>query len=154
MLLLDDCGRDGLVAAHTSAREDLAVAIEALDFLYVPSRDVEADLEFYRDVLGARVAFAIEAMGTRVAEVVISPESPRLVLAEHLVGDAPVLLHRVSDLDAALAQLGARGLQLEGRVELPLGPCAIFRSPGGQRLGLYQLTRPEVDEHFLGRADF
>jgi predicted enzyme related to lactoylglutathione lyase len=130
------------------------MAIEALDVLYLPSRDVEADLKFYRDVLGASVAFAIEAMGTRVAEVVISPEGPRLVLADHLAGDAPVLLHRVSDLDETLAQLSARGLRLEGRVELPLGPCAIFRSPGGQRLGLYQLTRPEVDAHFLGRADF
>ena len=130
------------------------MAIEALDLLYLPSRDVEADLEFYRDVLGARVAFAIEAMGTRVAEVVISPAGPRLLLAEHLAGDAPILLHRVSDLDQTLARLSARGLLLEGRVELPLGPCATFRSPGGQRLGLYQLTRPEVDEHFVGRADF
>jgi hypothetical protein len=60
------------------------VAIEALDVLYVPSRDVEADLEFYRNVLGARVDFAIEAMGTRVAEVAICPQGPRLVLAEHL----------------------------------------------------------------------
>ena len=78
----------------------------------------------------------------------------RLVLADHLAGDAPVLLHRVSDLDETLAQLTARGLVLERRLELPLGPCATFRSPGGQRLGLYGLTRPEVDEHFVGRADF
>jgi catechol 2,3-dioxygenase-like lactoylglutathione lyase family enzyme len=130
------------------------MAIEALDMLYLPSRDVEADLTFYRDVLGARVAFAIEAMGTRVAEVVINPEGPRLLLADHLAGDAPVLPHRVSDLDETLAQLSGRGLRVEGKVELPLGPCAIFRSPGGQRLGPYQLTRPEVDKHLLGRADF
>ena len=48
------------------------MTIEALDVLCVPSRDVAADLAFYRDVLGARVVFAIEAMGTRVAEVAIS----------------------------------------------------------------------------------
>jgi predicted enzyme related to lactoylglutathione lyase len=133
------------VAAHgvSMGWEDLPVAIEALDVLYVPSRDVEADLKFYRDVLGARVAFAIEAMGTRVAEVAICPEGPRLVLAEHLAGDAPLLLHRVSDLDETLAQLTARGLHLEGRVELPLGPCATFRSPGGQRLGLAAVRRSE-----------
>jgi hypothetical protein len=130
------------------------VAIEALDLLYVPSRDVEADLGFYRDVLGARVVFAIEAMGTRVAEVAIASEGPRVVLAGHLASDAPVLLHRVSDLDESLVELGERGLKVEHRVELPLGPCATFRSPGGQRLGLYQLTRPEVDERFAGRADF
>ena len=130
------------------------MTIEALDVLYVPSRDVEADLNFYRDVPGARVVFAIEAMGARVAEVALGAEGPRLVLADHLSGDAPVLLHRVTDLDQALGKLIARGLRLEHRVELPLGPCATFRSPGGQWLGLYQLTRPEVDEDFTGRADF
>jgi predicted enzyme related to lactoylglutathione lyase len=130
------------------------MAIEALDVLYVPSRDVEADLAFYRDVLGARVISAVEAMGTRVAEIAVGPQGPRLVLANHLAGEAPVLLHRVSDLEETLAQLGARGLRLERRLELPLGPCATFRSPGGQRLGLYQLTRPEADERLAGRSDF
>ena len=130
------------------------MAIEALDLLYVPSRDVEADVRFYRDVFGARVIFAIDAMGARVAEVAIAPKGPRVVLADHLPGTSPILLHRVTDLDKTLADLSNRGLQLEARVELPLGPCATLRSPGGQRLGLYQLTRPEVDEHFLGRADF
>jgi hypothetical protein len=107
-----------------------------------------------RDVLGARVVFAIEAMGTRVTEVSFSPEGPRLLLADHFQGEAPILLHRVSSLEETLEELGARGLKPEHRVELPLGPCVTFRSPGGQRLGLYELTRAEVDEHFVGRADF
>jgi catechol 2,3-dioxygenase-like lactoylglutathione lyase family enzyme len=130
------------------------MAIESLDLLYVPSSNVEADRDFYRDVLGAEVVFAIEAMGTRVAEVSVSSQGPRLVLAGHLAGEAPVLLHRVSDLEETLAQMADRGLRPERRVELPLGPCATFRSPGGQRLAFYELTRPEVDEHFAGRADF
>ena len=128
--------------------------IETLDVLYLPSRDAQADVAFYRDVLGARVVFAIEAMGTRVAEVSLSSEGPRLLLAEHLHGDTPILLHRVPSLDEALDELGARGLQPERRVELPLGPCVTFDSPGGQRIGLYELTRPEVTDHFAGRADF
>jgi hypothetical protein len=60
----------------------------------------------------------------------------------------------VSDLDQTVAELATRGLRLEAQVELPLGPCATFRTPGGQRLGLYELTRPGVDAHFAGRADF
>jgi catechol 2,3-dioxygenase-like lactoylglutathione lyase family enzyme len=130
------------------------MAIEALDVLYVPSRDVEADVAFYRDVLGARVIFAIEAMGTRVAEVALAADGPRVVLAGHLGGDAPVLLHRVSDLDETLAQLEGRGARIEHRVELPLGPCATLRTPGGQRIGFYELTRPGVDARWAGRADF
>src|SRR3954463_8989669 len=117
------------------------MSFDALDVLYVPSRDVAADVAFYRDTLGGRVIFAIEVMGTRVAEVALAPEGPRVILAEHLVGDAPILLHRVSDLNLTLSELAARGLTVQTRVELPLGPCATFRSPGGQRLGLYQLTR-------------
>jgi hypothetical protein len=97
------------------------------------------------------VVFAIEAMGTRVAEVSLAPEGPRLVLAGHL-SDAPVLLHRVDDLEATLA--GLSEVAIERRVELPLGPCATLRTPGGQRLGLYELTRPDVDAHFAGRFDF
>ena len=128
------------------------MALEALDVLYMPSRDVAADLAFYRDVLGSRVVFAIEAMGTRVAEVAVAPEGPRLVLAGHLTGDAPVLLYRVDDLEATLAELS--GLDVEARVELPLGPCATVRTPGGQRLGLYERSRPEVDARFAGRFDF
>jgi len=130
------------------------MSVDALDVLYVPSRDVAADVAFYRETLGGRVMFAIEAMGTRVAEVALASHGPRVILAEHLAGDAPIFLHRVSDLDQTLAELTSRGLEPDARVELPLGPCATFSSPGGQRIGLYQLTRPEVDEHFAGRADF
>jgi catechol 2,3-dioxygenase-like lactoylglutathione lyase family enzyme len=128
--------------------------IESLDVLYLPSRDAEADLAFYRDVLGARVVFAIEAMGTRVAEVSLSPEGPRLLLADHLHGEAPILLHRVLSLEETLDELAGHGFEPEHRLELPLGPCVTFRTPGGQRLGLYELTRPEVDVHFAGRLDF
>ena len=130
------------------------MAVVALDVLYVPSGDVAADVAFYRDVLGARVIFAIEAMSARVAEIALGRQGPRVVLADHLSGEAPILLHRVDDLDQALREFAGRGLEPERRVELPLGPCATVRTPGGQRLGLYELTRPEVDEHFAGRADF
>ena len=74
---------------------------DSLDFLYMPSRDVVADLAFYRDVLGGEVVFAIEAFGARVAQVRLSRSEPRLLLADHLEGDAAVLVYRVADLEAA-----------------------------------------------------
>jgi hypothetical protein len=52
--------------------------------------------------------FAIEAIGTRVAEVAASPQGPRVVLAAQLAGEAPILVHRTPDLDTTLAELGAR----------------------------------------------
>ena len=124
------------------------------DFLYVPSTDVAADLGFYEGVLGGEVVFAIEAMETRVAEVRLTEDGPRLLLADHLHGEAAVFVYRVEDLDAALADLESKGLQSEGRFGIPHGPIATLRAPGGQRMALYQLTRPEADEHFAGRRDF
>lgn len=129
-------------------------SLQTLDFLYMPSRDVAKDLAFYVDVLGAEVVFAIEAFDSRVAEVSLGDGPPRLLLADHLQGEAPILVHRVADLDAAVADLRARGQTVEARFEIPHGPAATLRTPGGQRLAMYQLTRPEMDARFAGRRDF
>jgi hypothetical protein len=125
-----------------------------LDFLYMPSRDVAYDLAFYRDVVGAEIVFAIEAFGARVAQVRMTEQGPGLLLADHLEGEAPVLVFRVPDLDATIAELEGRGLETEARFGIPHGPCAAFRAPGGQRLAVYELTRPEADDHLAGRRDF
>ena len=128
--------------------------IESFDFLYMPSTNVARDLGFYRDVLGAEVVFAIEAFGTRVAQVKLSDGGPRLLLAEHLEGEAPVVLHRVDDLDAAVAELRERGATIEAEFGFPHGPAVEMRTPGGQRLAFYELTRPEAELRLNGRMDF
>jgi hypothetical protein len=48
---------------------DQPAPFQRLDFVYTPSRDVAADLEYFTEVLGGRVVFAVEAMGTRVAAI-------------------------------------------------------------------------------------
>jgi hypothetical protein len=130
------------------------VALERLDFLYMPSRDVVADLGYFTEVLGGRVVFAIQAMGTRVAAVRLTEQPPLVLLADHLEGERPILVYRVPDLDAAMADLEARGWQRQHTLEIPHGPCCSFQTPGGHRMALYQLTRPEVAAHFEGRRDF
>jgi len=134
--------------------EVFGALFDELDFLYMPSSDLERDLGFYSGVLRAKVMFAIEAMGARVARVSLTDGGPRLLLADHLEGDAPVLIHRVGNLDAAVAELERRGLVFDARFGIPHGPCAAFRTPGGQRLAIYELTRPEADQHLEGRMDF
>jgi hypothetical protein len=125
-----------------------------LDFLYTPSADVAGDLAYFTEVLGARVVFAIDSMGTRVAAVQLTEGPPLILLTDHLDGERPILLYRVPDLEATLADLESRGWSRERRFEIPHGPCCSFRSPGGQRIAVYQLTRPEVAAHFEGRRDF
>ena len=127
---------------------------QQLDFLYTPSRDVAADLGYFTEVLGGRVVFAVEAMGTRVAAVQLTDDPPLVLLAEHVEGDRPILVYRVADLGVALDALAARGWQRHDTLEIPQGPCCSLWTPGGHRIALYQLTRPEVASHFDGRRDF
>lgn len=127
---------------------------EALDFLYTPSDDVAADTAYFVDVLGARLVFAIEAGGTRVAMVDLTGGPPRILFADHLSGERPVLVYRVGDLERATAELAARGWERLPQFEIPQGPCCSFRSPTGHELALYQVIRPEVGDHFRGRRDF
>jgi hypothetical protein len=127
---------------------------EQLDFLYVPSRDVAADRDHFTDVLGGRLVFAVESMNTRVAAVELTSGPPLVLLTDHLQGDRHILVYRVPDLKAALATLESRGWEREGTFDIPHGPCCSFTTPGGHRVALYQLTRPEAAHHFDGRRDF
>jgi hypothetical protein len=130
------------------------VPFEQLDFVYMPSRDVAADVRYFTEVLGAELRFAIEGMGTRVAMVELGSESPRVLLAGHLAGDRPVMVYRVADLAASMKELESRGWHRESTFEIPHGPICSFTTPGGHRIAIYELTRPEVAEHFAGRRDF
>lgn len=127
---------------------------QSLDYLYTPSRDVAADVRYFTEVLGAQLVFAIEGMGARVAMLELTSGPPHLVLADHLEGDRPVLVHRVADLPAAVAELESRGWQKGSQLEIPQGPICSFTTPGGHRLAIYQLTRPGVIAQFAGRRDF
>jgi hypothetical protein len=129
------------------------MSFRQLDFLYIPSRDVAADRTYFTAVLGGREVFAIEGMGAKVAAVELGT-GPLLLFADHVEGDAPILVYRVDDLEAVLAALERRGWERDGVFEIPHGPCCSFRTPGGHRIALYQLIRPEVAAHFDGRRDF
>lgn len=127
---------------------------EALDFLYTPSRDVAADTADFVKALGARVVFTIEDGGIRVAMLELTTGPPRILLTGHVEGDRPILVYRVADHKAAVADLKKRGWTAVRSLEIPQGPCSSFRSPGGHRIAVYQLSRPAVLAHFQGRRDF
>jgi hypothetical protein len=130
------------------------MTLEQLDFVYMPSDDVAADMSYFSDVLGGKLIFAIDAMGIRVAMVELGEHSPRILLAGHLVGERPILVYRVAALTTAMAELEAHGWTPEGTFEIPQGPCCSFRTAGGHRIAIYELKRPDVIAHFAGRRDF
>lgn len=127
---------------------------QQLDFLYVPSTDVAADADYFTEILGGRLVFAVQAMGARVAGIELTDGPPLVLLADHLEGERPILVYRVANLRAALGDLEARGWEREHTFEIPHGPCCSFRTPGGHRIAVYQPTRPEATRHFEGRRDF
>jgi len=135
-------------------RDDAHSLFESLDFLYMPSDDVAADVDYFVDVLGAKTVFRIEAFGTRVAMVRLAPGPPRILFAGHLDGERPILVYRVADLLETIAALEDRGWERGRSLEIPQGPCMSFSMPGGHRIALYQLVRPEVTAQFEGKRDF
>ena len=129
--------------------------LEQLDYLYTPSRDVVADARYLTEVLGGRLVFAIEAMGTRVAMIELTSGPPAIVLNDHTEGDRPTLVYRVASLHDAVAELQQRDdWKPERSLEIPQGPVQTFSTSGGQRIAVYELSRPGVLASFEGRRDF
>jgi hypothetical protein len=129
------------------------VKFDSLDFLYMPSADPAAELGWFETVLDAKVAFAIEAFGTRVA-MLRQAAGPAILLAGHLQGERPVLVFRVGSLEAATAELRDAGAGVSEEFGIPHGPVREIEAPGGHRLAIYELTRPERAAHLEGRRDF
>ena len=132
----------------------MASIFRQLDYVYMPSQDVATDVAWFTDVLGASLVFAIDSMGTRVAMVELTASPPKILLAGHLEGDRPILVYRVDDLAAAASELRSRGWDEGHALEIPQGPVRSFAAPGGQRLAIFELTRPGVESSFTGRRDF
>jgi catechol 2,3-dioxygenase-like lactoylglutathione lyase family enzyme len=126
---------------------------ESLDFLYVPTADIDAAVRHYVDVLGGELVWRVRGMGTTVANVRLSTDGPAVLLSGHLDRPAPVLVYRVADYDAAIAALRAAGQDDITELEIPHGPCASFPAPDGQRVAVYELRRPEAAHYFDGRTD-
>jgi len=130
-----------------------SVPFGTLDYLYMPSHDVAADLRYFTEILGGQTVFAIDDGGTKVAMVALGTEPPRLLLTDHLDTDAPILVFRVENIAAQVARL--REQKVDGwRLELPMGPAFSWTAPGGQRVAIYEPTRPFVVAGFEGRRDF
>ena len=127
--------------------------VESLDYVYVPTEDVDAGIRSYVERLGAELVWKVRGMGTVVACLRVSEAGPAILLSGHLERPVPILVYRVGDYDEAVARLRSAGAQEIRELEIPQGPCASFGMPDGQRLAVYQLTRPGAADQFDGRFD-
>jgi hypothetical protein len=124
----------------------------SLDYLYVPTRDVDGAARSYVEQLGAELIWKVRGMGTTVACLRVAGAGPDILLSGHLEGTVPILVYRVDSYTEAAAALRTHGVELD-ELEIPHGPCASFTAEGGQRFAVYELVRPDTATHFDGRID-
>ena len=103
--------------------------------------------------LGAELVWKVRGMGTVVVCLRVSQAGPAILLSGHLEGATPILVYRVADYADSIDRLRSAGVKRHARARAPPGPCASFGLPDGQRVAIYELTRPFVLETFAGRLD-
>jgi predicted enzyme related to lactoylglutathione lyase len=115
-----------------------------LAYLYIGTKDFDRDSAWYKDVLGAECVWAFHAFGAKVAAFRVGA-GPLVLLADHRPAPTCMPIFTVANLEAATAELTARGWQSEGEVfEVPNGPCVRFSDPSGNPYALLQDDRPDA----------
>src|SRR3954447_6791334 len=120
----------------TSTRQAL---ITGVDFVAVPTQDIEASVAFYRDVLGLQERKrwgsmpGVEFQAGNLTLALMDPSAFGIEFGAHHVP----LAFQVDDVAAARAELEAKGVEFLGDV-IDSGVChqAIFRDPAGNTLDL------------------
>jgi catechol 2,3-dioxygenase-like lactoylglutathione lyase family enzyme len=124
--------------------------VTGVDFVSVPTRDLERAAAFYGDTLGLRRSvympernFAEFETGT-VTFSVVNPE--RMGIGDFRANANHLALH-VEDVAAARAALEARGVTFMGDI-LDTGVChmAFFADPDGNALMLHHRYAPRTPE--------
>jgi catechol 2,3-dioxygenase-like lactoylglutathione lyase family enzyme len=119
--------------------------ISKLDFLAVPSRDSERSRAFYVDTLGLRADERAQAEFWAGDQCFAIWEPERMGGTFEPQRNAHIAFH-VDDIDAARADLAAKGVEFHGET-LDTGVCkmAFFRDPDGNDLMLHSRYAPRTD---------
>ena len=113
--------------------------VERVDFVSFLTQDIERAKEFYAGTLGLEIESEGDSdMEFRLGQVTLDVFDPSSIgdpFAPTLAGFAL----RVPDVDAARAELEAKGVQFDGET-IVTGVCkqAWFRDPDGNRLMLHR----------------
>jgi predicted enzyme related to lactoylglutathione lyase len=123
--------------------------ITEVDFIGVPTRDLEAAARFYGETLGLRRSVYLQERNYAEFEtgnVTVSVYNPTAMGMEHHTNPNPSALH-VQDMEQARATLEQRGVQFSGDT-LDTGVChmAFFADPDGNAWMLHHRYAPRVTE--------
>jgi predicted enzyme related to lactoylglutathione lyase len=126
-----------------------AQLITEVDFVGVPTRDLEAAMAFYGETLGLRRSVYKPERNYAEFEtgnVTLSVFNPTEFGIPHNTNPNALALH-VEDVERARATLEARGVQFNGET-LDTGVChmAFFADPDGNALMLHCRYAPHVTD--------
>jgi catechol 2,3-dioxygenase-like lactoylglutathione lyase family enzyme len=115
--------------------------VERVDFVDIPSRDVERSIAFYRDVIGLpqnpREPTEFEAGNVTLA--IWKPEDQGV---EFPASAAHGIALRVADVAAARVELEAKGVEFIGERDSGVCNMAFFTDPDGNSLILHRRYAP------------
>lgn len=119
--------------------------VTRVDFVGVPTRDLQAAMDFYGTTLGLLRSVYLEARNYAEFEIdnlTLSIFHPQAMGLEHHVSRNAIALH-VEDVEAARAELKARGVQFSGET-FDTGVChmAFFTDPDDNALMLHHRYAP------------
>jgi predicted enzyme related to lactoylglutathione lyase len=121
--------------------------ISGVDFLTVPTRDIEAAMEFYGTTLGLPRSVYIPERHYAEFEtgnLTLSVVEPDKMGFPYQPNGNPVALH-VDDVDAARALLEERGVSFQGDTfDTSVCHMAFFSDPDGNALMLHHRYAPRV----------
>jgi predicted enzyme related to lactoylglutathione lyase len=123
--------------------------ITVVDFVGMPTRDLDAAVAFYGDSLGLRRSVYMpdrHFAEFETGNVTLSVYMPTQMGLEYNVNPNPIALH-VGDVAQARAELEGKGVQFQGEI-LDTGVChmAFFADPDGNALMLHHRYAPRVAE--------
>jgi catechol 2,3-dioxygenase-like lactoylglutathione lyase family enzyme len=115
------------------------ITVETVDFISVPTRDVGRSVAFYRDVLGLPEGAQGEVETPNVTLSFWNPEND----GEQFVPNVAGIAIRVPDVEAARAELEAKGVAFKGET-FDSGVCLMgfFEDPDGNTVILHRRYLP------------
>ena len=115
-----------------------------LKYLYVGTSSFEEESRVLRQRPRGREVWQFEEFGAKVAAFRLAA-GPLLLIADHRPAPSCLPVFAVPDLDSTVRELEGRGWRPEaGPIEIPDGPCYLFRDRSGNQLAVFGNVRPDA----------
>jgi catechol 2,3-dioxygenase-like lactoylglutathione lyase family enzyme len=119
------------------------VRIEQVDFVTIPTRDVERSVAFYRDVLGLPES-KYKGAEVETSNVTLSFWNPEKEGIEFRPNEAGFAI-RVADVEEARKELEAKGVEFIGETfDSSVCHMGFFKDPDGNVVILHRRYAPRV----------